>query len=679
MSHLCCVDGCSKIKAGGASDESDFRCFIRWYKFPKNQALQKKWIKRVKRPPSELNTQSMFVCSDHFEDDDFVYRNLLQAEMLSSSALAGHHIKLKDDAVPNTDRKTGRLRSGPPKAERALKRNQNIITADTSGKSSPSRKRKCKKLSLKNVDDLIWENETIIGRLPSMSTVQRNIKLKTVNELISDKVTKMGDVPSTGKVSRKFSLKNIDELISENEAIIGDLQSMTKSTVSLLHTPEPSTDATITENEVKIKEEVLEACEDYMPESTSKAMPPPDNAVTHLFNVKAELVESSDVDNPNLSVNPSIAQLMSEFQSMIGDLPSTSGSTGISSLSSPAYKSHLVSSNYQSVKVKEEPLDLSYFNDSKNLSLKKIDELLSENKAVIDELPSKSAAMMSAVSDRQDSQIIQQVPVKKEPIESSDPSGYAENINIVQNVNNLITESAAIMEKLPDGNAELYFDFEHDPSSPSAAPVSPVDYDPSVDERTTKISATAKEEPMESYYSDDNNNFSLKNIDKLISENEAIVGGSIAPSGLISSEKGRQFDLSNIDELISENEAVVGNAMMLRPTPLDTFPDEIQPVQPSVSNKVIKSNIHASPNLRNIDEIISENEAIIGSLPSAATRTHSLVLPCDPTTDVSNHVNKKRNLSVGYIDELISENEAILGTLPSENLYHQKINFAAKY
>ena len=64
--------------------------------------MQKKWVARVLRRISYVNPESMFVCSEHFEDDDFVYRNLLEADMLSDELLVGHHIKLKDDAIPIT-------------------------------------------------------------------------------------------------------------------------------------------------------------------------------------------------------------------------------------------------------------------------------------------------------------------------------------------------------------------------------------------------------------------------------------------------------------------------------------------------------------------------------------------------------------------------------------------------
>ena len=49
-------------------------------------------------------------------------------DMLSDELLVSHHIKLKDDAIPNTDRKTGLLRIGRPIATKAIKRTHHDIS-----------------------------------------------------------------------------------------------------------------------------------------------------------------------------------------------------------------------------------------------------------------------------------------------------------------------------------------------------------------------------------------------------------------------------------------------------------------------------------------------------------------------------------------------------------------------
>ena len=45
--------------------------------------MQKKWVARVLHRIPDVTPESMFACSEHFEEDDFVYRNLLKADMFS--------------------------------------------------------------------------------------------------------------------------------------------------------------------------------------------------------------------------------------------------------------------------------------------------------------------------------------------------------------------------------------------------------------------------------------------------------------------------------------------------------------------------------------------------------------------------------------------------------------------
>ena len=732
MSHICCVDGCSKIKAGRSSDESDFRCFLRWYKFPKNQSLLKKWISRVNLQPSdpEVQVTSMYVCSDHFEDDDFVYRNLLQAELLSSNALAGHHIKLKEDAVPNTDRKTGCLRLEPPKAERALKRSQELIDGIEITTSLSRKKVRCEKLSLKNVDELIWENETIIGGLPSMSAVQQNIKLKNINELISENDSKTGPIPSSGKNSRKFSLTNIDEIISENDAIIGDLQSMTKSarySLQVSGLDSGSTSETIIET--ANTKEISKSYQCPKDDNASIATPLSDESNSEYPNVKDELVESLDIrKKPNLSVK-SISQIMSQFESMIGNLSSTTfTSKGVTS-SLSASDSHKVSSLNTSIRVKEETLDYSLSVDRRNLNLKKIEELISSNKAVIGDKHSTSSAMVS-LCPLSDTLLTDHDTVIHYAPQSNDASNDAKDVNFIENINKLISENEAIIGKLPDNNAELYFDFQHDSTGASSSPLS--ECDSSYSNKTTIKTATLKQEELVDLgYSMGSGNISLKNIDAIIAKNEALVGSSmphlmLPPENFDASirsigvqnqqlesihpHKDRQFGLRNIDEIISENEAIVGQTMVFpRPNSFDKFSHEnpsrsdhskrglLVSSQDSKSNEpseVSNRNLEVrrmSSNLRNIDEIISENESIVGSLspprivaPPSNTATHKST-NYSSTYGMEKQMNsKKQNLSVndlhqkmsvGYIDDLISENEALLGT---NELYYRRMKFATK-
>lgn len=188
---FCCVGNCSK-KRGGAlgNGDSDIRGFIRWYKFPRDKTIRKKWIARVRRRPTDVSPDSMAVCSDHFEDDDFEPRGLLQADILLQAGrlkdLTGKHIKLKEDAIPNTERSSGLARVGPPKAEKALRPVgdahadlnsslevvqdlSNISTSSSTTKRprshdndvSSGRKRVCRNMGLKRIDELIEENKII--------------------------------------------------------------------------------------------------------------------------------------------------------------------------------------------------------------------------------------------------------------------------------------------------------------------------------------------------------------------------------------------------------------------------------------------------------------------------------------------------------------------------------------
>ena len=137
--------------------------------------MQKKWIPRTNRIAAHIRPETMYVCSEHFEDDDFTYRSLLQADMLSDELLKGHNIALKSDAVPNTDRCTGLLRMGRPTARKALKRtigdveesdarNEPSSSTGPSGSSnSRSKKRSRQPIDIEEIDRLLAENQRILG------------------------------------------------------------------------------------------------------------------------------------------------------------------------------------------------------------------------------------------------------------------------------------------------------------------------------------------------------------------------------------------------------------------------------------------------------------------------------------------------------------------------------------
>lgn len=714
MSHTCCIDGCSKIKVGGASSESDFRCFIRWYKFPKNKGMQRKWMKRVNRPTNDV--QSMYICSDHFEDEDFVYRNLLQAEMLSSDALDGHQIKLKDDAVPNTDRKTGHLRLGPPKAMRALKRCQNVIPANKESEVSPSRKRLCHKLNFKTVDELISENETIVGTLPSLCSGNRDTNLEKNKGVAS-------------RNSRKFSLSSIDDIISENEALIGDLKSMTKSTSTTdtslykaniseqsakargyslqthyrpgelnLKPMTKSTSATdtslykadLSDQSAKVKGYSFQT--HFRPGELNRSAPNTliSTAIRQALSVKEDPMDSKQIKNFGGDIN--LSQFVSGF---MGDLPSSKSGAGVVS-SYPA--THSNSLAHQPALVKQEPADVPlqhFINKSKDV------ESFSDSSAVIKDLSSNIKALESSLLTLESPTDC----IKKEPVDSN----LTSNNHFIQNINNLISENEKIIGKFPEKSTGQHYDIQDDSkiSSPAAS-------SSRSDSDSLKVS---KQNPIRPNDSPPVGSFSLRSIDALIAENEAIVGSDSStlsypvtqlqlshtpitqpndskafpmlpsdsvkrdPSTSDSSRDDDGFGFHDINSIKLEKESPTGIVLPLIPSESDVVPDyrgQHRPTQYHVSNKfneylkTLHSNEHS--NIRNIDEIISENEAIISNSPPVGTvfsvpHNDNFITDISSSSNVKgrnsagtiNKVGPRRYLSAGYIDELISENEEILG------------------
>ena len=105
----CCVGECIKstwsrgakatIAQKGTSDK---RQFLRFYRFPcidQDRERCKTWIARVNRRKQDLKLRTTKVCSEHFSDKDFVYGDFLKASLNYTTGL---HIKLKNDAVPNS-------------------------------------------------------------------------------------------------------------------------------------------------------------------------------------------------------------------------------------------------------------------------------------------------------------------------------------------------------------------------------------------------------------------------------------------------------------------------------------------------------------------------------------------------------------------------------------------------
>ena len=123
--------------------KSDKRHFLRFYHFPCINQDKKRceaWIARVNRQKQHLNLTTMKVCSDHFSDEDFVHGDFLKASL---NYTAGIQIKLKNDAVPNTNRETGEAikvsDAAPPR--KRVRRNRFRLTPESDnegGDTSPA-------------------------------------------------------------------------------------------------------------------------------------------------------------------------------------------------------------------------------------------------------------------------------------------------------------------------------------------------------------------------------------------------------------------------------------------------------------------------------------------------------------------------------------------------------------
>ena len=215
----CCVGGCTKKYGSPPNGMSDFRRFIRFYRFPKEKAMQKKWIARVFRRRQDINPQSMYVCSDHFEDDDFDFHSLQKAELFSQERLKGLKVLLKKDAVPNTDRSTGIARKGRPPAKKALKRPtshldsildppcSNTNTSLAISPNSRSAKRPCRFIDVENLDELIAENQRLLEvgqidteRAAEIEIIEEQVQLQVQEQVQTfNQFSSSCDSPETDK------------------------------------------------------------------------------------------------------------------------------------------------------------------------------------------------------------------------------------------------------------------------------------------------------------------------------------------------------------------------------------------------------------------------------------------------------------------------------------------------
>ena len=183
--------------------------------------MQKKWITRVRLRPENVDVDSMIVCSDHFEDDDFINSGLLQVDMLQQIGkledLVTTPIRLKQDAVPNTDRTTGQLRIGPPKAKKSPKRAQDC-SYESHSISDPAVKRVCQNLTLEEIAEPSRQDELLLGYAPHKSSPTLPITRPETGKLRELRVTRVA-VPL-------FSYQTLDQgdvLLRSNETLVDKL------------------------------------------------------------------------------------------------------------------------------------------------------------------------------------------------------------------------------------------------------------------------------------------------------------------------------------------------------------------------------------------------------------------------------------------------------------------------
>ena len=126
------------------------RNFVRFYRIPdpeKKKNLFSQWRVRLRRRLEDVKRTTR-VCSDHFADDDFDPSLFSAAKLYDSETLKKKHIKLKDDAVPNTDRTTGEMR---------------LHLQAQSVENGAKRVRKRVRRDVAYIDQLIRENEALVG------------------------------------------------------------------------------------------------------------------------------------------------------------------------------------------------------------------------------------------------------------------------------------------------------------------------------------------------------------------------------------------------------------------------------------------------------------------------------------------------------------------------------------
>ena len=125
---FCAFGGCSNRSERNKTPASQHpgRKFLKFYKLPADPIRRKAWVARMKRDLKWKPSNYTKICSDHFSVSDFSEADLAKWED-SVPGTKPSIIRLKPDAIPNTDRVTGnavdllqpenpfKVRRGPPR------------------------------------------------------------------------------------------------------------------------------------------------------------------------------------------------------------------------------------------------------------------------------------------------------------------------------------------------------------------------------------------------------------------------------------------------------------------------------------------------------------------------------------------------------------------------------------
>lgn len=102
---FCAEATCSNNSQRQKTSNIPGRGFLRFYKLPKNEVRRIQWVSRMKRQFGWKPSNYTKICSDHFHDNDFEPGDLMKFR--DNPNLPNLKLRLKQDAIPCTDRNTG--------------------------------------------------------------------------------------------------------------------------------------------------------------------------------------------------------------------------------------------------------------------------------------------------------------------------------------------------------------------------------------------------------------------------------------------------------------------------------------------------------------------------------------------------------------------------------------------